>query len=412
MVDIDEKKKTFMARQPIFDRNKNIYGYELLFRHGLENFFDETLDKDFASSKVLLDSFLVFDLNELTRGKRAFLNFTERVLLSEVAKSFHQNTIIIELLEMIEPTPEIIAVCTKLKNNGYLLALDDFQFHPRYQPLIQLANIIKVDFQLTNEEKERQDVIKQGGDKVMYLAEKVETLEEYNLAREMGYTYFQGYYFSKPVIVAGKEIPSHKLNLVQILKEIHQPEMDFNQLGKIIQRDVSLSYKLLRFINSAAFGIPNEIHSIRHALNLLGINEFKKWISLVLLSQIGSDKPNELMINSLIRAKFCELTAESIGQKAKESDFFLMGLFSLIDAFLDHPKAEILRELPIPGDVKAAILEEEQQGKLGQVLRLIAHYEQSKWDTVAQVVAQLNIPESEVLSHYLTSIKWANDCSF
>jgi EAL and modified HD-GYP domain-containing signal transduction protein len=411
-VDIEEKKKTFMARQPIFDGNKNIYGYELLFRHGLENFFDETLDKDYASSKVLLDSFLVFDLNELTRGKRAFLNFTERVLLSEVVKSFHQNTIIIELLEMIEPTPEIVSVCTKLKNNGYLLALDDFQYHPRYLPLIQLADIIKVDFQLTRGEKERQDVIKQGGDRVMYLAEKVETPDEYNQAREIGYTYFQGYYFSKPVIVAGKEIPSHKLNLVQILKEIHQPEMNFTQLGKIIQRDVSLSYKLLRFINSAAFGIPNEIHSIHHALNLLGINEFKKWISLVLLSQIGSDKPNELMINSLIRAKFCELTAESIGQKAKESHFFLMGLFSLIDAFLDHPKAEILRELPIPGDVKAAILGEEQQGKLSQVLRVIVHYEQSKWDTVAQVAAQLNITENEVLLHYLTSIKWANDCSF
>jgi c-di-GMP-related signal transduction protein len=412
MVDIEEKKKTFMARQPIFDRNKNIYGYELLFRHGLENFFDETLDKDYASSKVLLDSFLVFDLNELTRGKRAFLNFTERVLLSEVAHSFHENTIIIELLEMIEPTPEIVSVCTKLKNNGYLLALDDFQYHPRYQPLIQLADIIKVDFQLTRGEKERQLVVKKGGDRVMYLAEKVETLDEYNQAREIGYTYFQGYYFSRPVIVAGKEIPSHKLNLVQILKEIHRPEMDFIQLEKIIQRDVSLAYKLLRFINSAAFGIPSEIHSIRHALNLLGINEFKKWISLVLLSQIGSDKPNELMINSLIRAKFCELTAESIGHMAKESHFFLMGLFSLIDAFLDHPKAEILRELPIPGEIKAAILGEEQQGKLGQVLRLIVHYEQSKWDTVAQVAGQLNIPESEVLSHYLSSIKWANDCTF
>jgi EAL and modified HD-GYP domain-containing signal transduction protein len=412
MVDIEEKKKTFMARQPIFDGNKNIYGYELLFRHGLENFFDETLDKDYASSKVLLDSFLVFDLNVLTQGKRAFLNFTERVLLSEVAKSFHQNTIIIELLEMIEPTPEIVSVCKKLKNNGYLLALDDFQYHPRYLPLIQLADIIKVDFQLTRGEEERQDVIKQGGDKVMYLAEKVETQDEYNLAKEMGYTYFQGYYFSKPVIVAGKEIPSHKLNLVQLLKEINQPEMDFNQLGKIIQRDVSLSYKLLRFINSAAFGIPNEIHSIRHALNLLGVNEFKKWISLVLLSQIGSDKPNELMINSLIRAKFCELTADSIGQKSKTPHFFLMGLFSLIDAFLDHPKAEILRELPIPGDVKTAILGKEQQGKLGQVLRLIAHYEQSKWDTVTQVAARLNIPENKILSNYLTSIKWANDCSF
>jgi c-di-GMP-related signal transduction protein len=392
-VDIEEKKKTFMARQPIFDANKNIYGYELLFRHGLENFFDETLDKDYASSKVLL-------------------NFTERVLLSEVAKSFHQNTIIIELLEMIEPTPEIVSVCKKLKNNGYLLALDDFQYHPRYLPLIQLADIIKVDFQLTRGEEERQNVIKQGGDKVMYLAEKIETQDEYNLAKEIGYTYFQGYYFSKPVIVAGKEIPSHKSNLVQLLKEIHHPEMDFKQLGKIIQRDVSLSYKLLRFINSAAFGIPNEIHSIRHALNLLGVNEFKKWISLVLISQIGSDKPNELMINSLIRAKFCELTAASIDQKTKAPHFFLMGLFSLIDAFLDHPKVEILRELPIPEDVKSAILGEEQQGKLSQVLRLIAHYEQSKWDTVAQVAAQLNIPENKILTNYLTSIKWANDCSF
>jgi c-di-GMP-related signal transduction protein len=302
MVDIEEKKKTFMARQPIFDRRKNIYGYELLFRHGLENFFDETLDKDYASSKVLLDSFLVFDLNDLTRGKRAFLNFTERVLLSEVANSFPKNTIIIELLENIEPTPEIVAACAKLKSKGYLLALDDFQYHPRFKPLIQLADIIKVDFLITRGEKERQDIIKKSGDRVIYLAEKVETLEEYNQAREMGYTYFQGYYFSRPVIVAGKEIPSHKLNLVQILKEIHQPEMDFIQLGNIIQRDVSLSYKLLRFINSAAFGIPNEIHSIRHALNLLGINEFKKWIPLVLLSQMGSDKPNELMINSLIRA--------------------------------------------------------------------------------------------------------------
>jgi c-di-GMP-related signal transduction protein len=410
-MDIETKKKAFVARQPIFDGNKKIFGYELLFRHGLENFFDETLDKDFASSKVLFDSFFLFDLNQLTRGKRAFLNFTERVLLSEVVNAFPKDSIIIELLENIEPTPEIIAVCKTLKSKGYLLALDDFQYHPRFLPLLQLADIIKVDF-LTTPEADRRHIIQQGGEKKIYLAEKVETLEEYRRAKEMGYTYFQGYYFSKPVIVAGKEIPSHKLNLVRILKEIHQVDMDFNQLGKIIQRDVSLSYKLLRFINSASFGFYNEIHSIRHALNLLGVLEFKKWISLVLLSQMGDDKPNELMINSLIRAKFCEFTAESIGYREKKSDFFLMGLFSLIDAFLDRPMAEILQELPISPDVKLAIQNPEHQGIPNQVLHLIRNYEKSQWDTVSQLAMRLKIAEPEVLAHYLASIKWANDCSF
>ena len=411
MADIKEKKKTFMARQPIFDRNKNIYGYELLFRHGLENFFDETLCKDFASSKVLLDSFLLFDLKELTRGRRAFLNFTEKVLLSEVAMAFSRDAIIIELLENIAPGQDIVATCAKLKSKGYLLALDDFQYHPSYEPLIQLADIIKIDFLLTKGE-ERRTIVQKGGGKVKFLAEKIETLEEYHQAMEMGYSYFQGYFFCRPIIIEGKEIPSHKLNLVQILKEIHQPDIDFNQIAKIIQRDVSLSYKLMRFINSAAFGFLTEIHSIRHALNLLGIYEFKKWISLVLLSQMGSDKPNELMINSLIRAKFCELVAESTGQKEKKPLFFLMGLFSLIDAFLDRPMAEILQELPIPKEVKSAILGEDKQGLLNQVLGLIVNYEQSKWDTVAEIASALKLPERVVLEHYLVAIKWANDCSF
>jgi len=411
MVDIKEKKKIFMARQPIFDRDKNIYGYELLFRHGLENFFDETLCKDFASSKVLLDSFLLFDLKELTRGRRAFLNFTEKVLLSEVAMAFSKDSIIIELLENIVPQKEIVTTCARLKQKGYLMALDDFQYHPKYEPLMKYADIIKIDFLSTSKEGRKRIIQRSRGD-VKFLAEKVETLEEYNQAMEMGYSYFQGYFFCRPVIIEGKEIPSHKLNLVQILKEINQPDIDFNKIGNIIQRDVSLSYKLMRFINSAAFGFLSEIHSIRHALNLLGIYEFKKWISLVLLSQMGSDKPNELMINSLIRAKFCELVAESVGQKEKKSIFFLMGLFSLIDAFLDRPMAEIMKELPIPSEVKAAILVEDKQGLMGRILGLIINYEQSKWESVADIAISLRIPEHIVLEHYLVSIKWANSCNF
>lgn len=405
-VDTEQEKKIFVARQPIFDRDKKIYGYELLFRRGLENFFDENLDKDFASSKVLLDSFMLFDLKELTRGKRAFLNFTGPVLLSDLALAFKTDSIVVELLENIEPEPNIIAACKKLKSKGYTLALDDFEYNPRYQPLIDLADIIKVDFLATKGEERRQVIEKSSKKHIKFLAEKVETIEEYSEGREIGYAYFQGYYFSKPVIVSGRDVPSYKVNLLQVLKEMHQPDVSVTRLEEIIKRDVSLVYKLLRFINSAAFGLRNEVRSIRHALSLLGAIEFKKWMSMMLLSQLGSGKPDELMINCLTRAKFCELTAESIGQKHRKSDFFLMGLFSLIDAFLDRPMTDILAELPISIDIKTAVLE--QKGHLGQVLRMIINYEQSKWNIVSEISQSLDIDENKILDHYFNSIKWAN----
>ncbi len=403
------KRKVFVARQPIFDRDKNIYGYELLFRNGLENFFDESLDKDYASSKVVLDSLMLFDLNELTCGKRAFLNFTAKVLLSEAALAFPIDAIIIELLETIPPDADIVAVCTMLKKKGYMLALDDFEFAPKYQPLIDLADIIKIDVLATPPEEWSAVIEKSGRKNIKFLAEKVETFAVYNQTRDLGYHYFQGYYFSKPVIVSGKEMPSYKINLMQILKEMHQLEVSISKLERIITRDVAISYKLLRFINSAAFGFVKDIHSIRHALNLLGILEFKKWMSFILLSQMGSDKPNELLINSLIRAKFCELTAESIAHSHLKHDFFLMGLLSLIDAFLDRPVVDILKELPISAEIKNAIQGEDS--KLGQVLKLIIHYEQSKWETVSELCTVLKLDESKILQHYFVSIKWANDFS-
>lgn len=407
MNEYKKQSKIFVARQPIFDSNKNIYGYELLFRNGLENFFDQSQDLDYASFKVLMDSFLLFDFKELTRGKRAFLNLTGKVLLSELAYTFTTDSIVVELLENITPDDEIIAACKKLKSKGYILALDDFEYHPDYKPLIDLADIIKIDFIATQGIERRRVIEKSGEKRIKFLAEKVETIEEYNQGLQMGYSYFQGYYFSKPVILSGKDVPSYKVNLLQILKELQEPESSITRLEKIIERDVSLSYKLLRFINSAAFGMINDIRSIRQALVILGIYEFKKWMSMVLLSQLGSDKPDELIINSLIRAHFCELTAERLGQKSKKSDYFLMGLFSLIDAFLDRPMSDIMADLPIPLEIKQAI--ENKEGIPGQVLQLIINYEQSKWDKVSELCSTLGLDEHNVLNHYFKSIKWAND---
>jgi EAL and modified HD-GYP domain-containing signal transduction protein len=404
-----KKQDIFVARQPIFDTQQKIFGYELLFRSGLENFFDQSLDVDFASSKTLLDTLLVFGIDELTQGKKMFLNFTRKVLLSEVALALPKDQLVIELLETVEPDPEVVDVCGKFKEKGYILALDDFQYSPAFEPLMKIADIIKVDFLLTKGEERREVMEKFPVKGVKFLAEKIETNEEYKESIDMGYSYFQGFFFSKPVILSGKDVPSYKLNLLQVLQELNQPFMDVKKIESILVRDVSMSYKLLRFINSAAFGIPSEIRSIRHALNLLGLMELKKWMSLIVLSQIGSDTPEELTINSIVRAKFCELIADLIGMKSRRDDFFLMGLFSYIDTFLNRPMSEILAELPIAADVKDALLG--TQGHMRRVLDLIIMYEQGKWEAVAEGTAALKLDNSKILPNYLTAIKWANDFS-
>lgn len=408
---LNQEKKIqdiFVARQPIFDRYQKIYGYELLFRSGLENFFDQGLDIDFASSKTLLDTLLLFGIDQLTQGKKMFLNFSKKVLLSEVAFALPKEQLIIELLETIQPEPEVIAVCKKLKKNGYILALDDFQYVPDYQPLIDLTHIIKVDFQLTQGHERKELIQRNRNKKIKYLAEKIESYEEYKEAVNIGYSYFQGFFFCRPLIVSGKDVPSYKLNLFQALQELNQSYMDVKKIEEIILRDVSLSYKLLRFINSAAFGIPGEIRSIRQALLLLGIVEIKKWMSLIVLSQIGSDSPEELLVNSIVRAKFCETIADQTKLKHRKYDFFIMGLFSFIDIFLNRSMAEILAELPIAADIKEALLG--IPNDLRPVLDLIIMYEQGKWDSVAEISNKLELGSGKILANYLAAIKWVNDC--
>lgn len=410
MENIEVKKQDiFIARQPIFDTNQKIFGYELLFRSGLENFFDQKLDIDFASINTLLNSFFIFGIEELTKGKKVFLNFSKKVLLSELAMALPKEHLVIELLETIRPEPEVLDVCRKYKENGYTLALDDFEYVPEYDALMELAEIIKIDFLLTKGVDRKTVAQKRFNPNVKYLAEKIESIEEFREALSYGYSYFQGFFFCKPVILAGKDVPSYKLNLLAVLQELNQPYMNVNKIESVIMRDVSLSYKLLRFINSAAFGIPREIRSIRHALNLLGLMELKKWMSLIVLAQIGSDQPEELLINSIIRARFCELMAEQTSLRERSNDLFLTGLFSFIDSFLNRPMEEILADLPISSDIKDALLG--KPNGLRRILELIIMYEKGDWEAVANLVSVLGLDSGKILPCYLTSVKWANDYS-
>ncbi len=400
------KKNVFIARQPIFDKDQNIFGYELLFRSGLDNFFDTSLDQDYASSKMLMDSLVIFGFDELTRGKKVFMNFTKKSLLSDIVLLLPRKTTVIELLEDIDPDSEVISAFEQFKKKGYTLALDDFEYDKKFEPLLDMTDIVKVDFLLTKG-NERANIIKRiNNPNIKYLAEKVETIEEFNQAIDMGYSYFQGYFFSKPVIVTGTDMPAYKLNFLQIIQELYKPTVNITNIERILMRDVSLSYKLLRLINSAAFALRKEVYSIRHALNLLGIDELKKWISLMSLSQVSDDKPEQLMITSVSIAKFSEIIAEKTRNKSIKSNFFLAGLFIYIDGFLNRPMEDIVRNLPIIDEIKNALLGENNLYR--KVLDLYLVYEKMDWVRVAELSSEIKINPDNIFGYYMEAITWAN----
>jgi len=396
--------EAFIVRQPIFDLGQRVFGYELLFRSNLEDVFRHT-DPDQATS--IIDAFFLFNISTLTDGKKAFINFNRKTLLKEYAFLIPKESIVVEILETIDPDSEVIKACRKLKQKGYLLAMGDFVYGERYAPLMDLTDFIKINFLSTSDEERRSRFEASGPLGIRLLAEKVETSESFSEALEIGYPYFQGNFFCRPSIIKGKDIPGFKLHYLQILQAIHHPEMDFSRLEETIKQEVSLSYKLLRYINSAFFGLTHKVNSIRHALALLGEKEIKKWVSLVVLAIIGQDKPADLAVHAITRAKFCETLASHVDLGDQADDLFLVGMFSLIDAFLDRPISEILNEIPIGDEIKGAILGEEN--RLGEVYEYVLSYEKGNWARLTEQQTKLGINESLPPQLYVKALKWAQD---
>jgi c-di-GMP-related signal transduction protein len=395
----------FVARQPIFDRSQQVYGYELLFRQGFGQVFDN-INEDSATSVVLTGSFSLIGMETLTSGRRAFINFTRNLLLRQVATALPAEIIAVEILENIEPDPVVIDACHRLKERGYMLVLDDFVYQPRFLPLVELADIIKVDFLTTSVAERRRMPRELGNISVKFLAEKVETQEDLQMAMDFGYHYIQGYFFSKPETLTAQDIPGYKLNYLYTLYEINQPQVNFDSLEQAILREVSLSYKLLRFINSAYFSLRHRIKTVRHALMLLGTDEIRKWASLVVLSGMGDDKPDELAVLSALRGKFCELIGIHSGFDNNRTDIYLMGLFSMVDAFTDYPLAEVLKKLPLHGDVKRAL--QGEGGRFADIYQLALAYESANWPLVSELCSRLRMSEGSVPKLYEEAVKWVN----
>ena len=397
--------ETYIARQPIFDLHKRVYGYELLFRSGLDNIFKQE-DPDQASSQVIIDSFFLHNISALTGRKRAFINVTRDLLLKEYLLLIPRQLVVVEILENIDPDSEVIAACKKLKKAGYLLAMDDFVYGEKYKPFMDLADFIKIDF-LSTAEKERKSLPQNFSPLgIGFLAEKVETPATFQEALESGYTYFQGNFFSKPTIIPGKDLPGYKLHYFRIIQEINRPEISFERLEELIKKEISLSYKLFRYINSAFFGLKNKVHSIQHAMALLGEKEVKKWLSFITLASIGEDKPEELAVQAIIRARFCESLAPHVGLPSRADGLFLMGMFSLLDAFLDRPLSDLLMEIPLDTDIKKALLGEEN--RFGELYQCVLAYERGEWSKLSEHGKKFKITEALLSQLYLGAVEWAS----
>jgi c-di-GMP-related signal transduction protein len=391
----------FIARQPILTREEQVFGYELLFRDGVENYFRSS-DPD-AASRSTLDSSILMGLDVLCGNRRAFVNCTRDVLLKDYITLLPSSQVVVEVLETVTPDDQVLAACQRLKEAGYLIALDDFAADDPRQSLTDLADILKVDIRRTQAEQRVELMKRYGPWRCRMLAEKVETREEFFAVRKEGFVYFQGYFFREPEMLTTHEIPSNRLHYVRMLQAVSRPELDSREIENLIKSEASLCYRLLRYMNSASFGFANEIHSVRHALSLLGEREVRRWVRLVATFGAAQAKSSELVLAALVRARFCELLSSKI--QHGDSDLFLLGLFSLMDSILETPMADLLTNVPVDQETKSVLLG--GASRLRPLYQLMLARESGEWQDTSELSRQLHLTESEIAEAYWQAMQWA-----
>lgn len=394
----------YVARQPIFDRAERVFGYELLFRDGLENAFHGDADE---ASRATLDRSLLMGLDVLCDGRRAFVNCTRDTLMKGLVNLLPSTSTVVEILESVPPDAEVLAACRSLKDAGYTIALDDYIANDFREPLAQVADIIKVEMQLTTEEQRSVLIKKFGPSRCRMLAEKIETYSDFVRAREQGFVYFQGYFFRRPEILSTHDMPANRLNYLRMLQEVSRPDMDLIGVENLIKEEASVCYRLLRYLNSAAFGFRSEIHSVRHALSILGERDLRRWVRLVAAVGAGQDKTSDLVLSALVRGRFGELLAP--GVQHGDSDLFLLGLLSLIDAMLEMSMEEVLERIPLDHATKAVLLG--QSSPLRPVFQLILAHESGEWEAAAALSESLHLNAETVAGLYWEAQEWARELS-
>lgn len=390
-----------VARQPILDRRSQVVGYEMLFRDGVSDSCN-AIDGFRASASVITNTLFLPCLDFLRSGRDAFFNVSAELILNGCLYALPTRHCVFEILETVEATREVLEACQMLGAHGYRIALDDFAFEPTRTPFLQVADYVKVDVQATDPARCAALAREMIRPETLLLAEKVETHDSLRQLLDLGYDLFQGYYFARPTIVTGRKIPTSQLAYLQVLQEINRPEIDSHALREIVEREAGLSYMLLKHVNAACFGWREPVHSIQHAILVLGETDIRRWATLIALAGTSKDQPVELIVLALLRARFCELLAEPARQEDRSDDLFLVGLFSLMDTVLNCSKEDALANLPVDPDVKAAILD--RSGPLGGILDLAISYTEANWGRSSALAEAQGIPEEVIPQIYETSL--------
>jgi len=399
----------YAARQPILDINKDLYAYELLFRDSIDNVFPD-VDGDEATSKMVEASKFNMGISEFTSNKPAFINFTLETLSKGYPEMLSPDELVVEILETIKPGKRLLALCKDLFEKGYTLALDDYEHQTVWEHFYPYIKIIKIDWQISSIENIKTVVAAiEKFPHIKLLAEKVETYEEYNQAVELGCELFQGFFFAKPEMIKTKTLSPSQVSMAELLYETSKPDLDLVNITSIFERDVTLSYKLLRYANSAIFKRRTEISTIKQALVILGVKELKRFIGLMFTANINPDKPSELINAAMARAKFCELAADNMKGNIDSSIAFLTGLLSLIDAILDEEIETVLAKLPLAQEIKDTLLTKE--GDMALLIQLVQYIEHAQWEDSTAAIKKLGLTKEQTIEDYNQALAWADEQS-
>ena len=410
-----------VARQPIYDIGLNVFAYELLYRSSKENNFYDNSNIDSADAstyRVIVNTFLDIGIDKLTGHKRGFINFTEKILLSGVINILPKDFIGIEILEDVKPTDEVVEACRELKKSGYMIILDDFVLTEETKRFMEIADIVKMDFMASSKEelkniakkyKNHSHNHKKRG--IKFLAEKIETLEDFELAKEWGYSYFQGYYFHKPTIVSHKSMKPLYSNVIKIIEMLNKEDCDMREIAEFMEYDPAIIFKILRLANSVIYGgtyAYSEITNIKMALSRIGIKDLKICMMLVLTNGLDKNKPNELIRRSVLRAKMAEDIAIKLRRPELGDTFSLMGLISLMDVMLDIPLKDMLNSLNVSNDIEKALLSP-SNNIYSHTIRLIVSFENANWKSVNYYLKKLNMPIKDLSEISFSAIKWCDE---
>ena len=392
-----------IARQPILTRARRVYGYELLFRQN--DSLSVVSDPDAATRQVVVDGMLLHGLGHLVRNHKAFINFTRETLLSADVGFLPHDRVVIEILEDIEPDSDVLASCARLKKAGYPIALDDVTSCDRVRSFSGIADIVKVDLPQTTT-RERMDLIECcTAVGAVPLIEKVETYEDFHAASDMGYQYFQGFFFGEPEVLSSSELPASKLGYLRVLQAVHTSGFNPTEIARVIKSESTLCYRLLRYLNSAFFSFANRVDSVPHAVTILGEQGIRKYVSLLALAAMTTGKPTELAMTSLVRAAWCE--SLDVARLPDREGRFLLGLMSLVDAVLDIEMEDVLDQMTLSPAISTALLE--RKGASGGLLQLLEAYERGQWNEVARLASSLGVREEDVSKEYLNALRWAEE---